>query len=316
MKINKFCLLFIGLILGFVSCKKEDDGFDVVEIEVRDRDEQQAADMDSLDKYLKAHYYNKSAFVGNSNPKIADLIITKITDEVISSDADSLLINAVGQPKTTVYEDTDYEYFILTLNQGGGTAPTFADDIRFIYEGFTLDDAVFDSALLPVVSDLAPGIPNKSLISGWGKAMPFFNTSESYIIKNDGTVDYVNPGVGVLFLPSGLAYFYQSRTGIPAYSPICFKFELYQTFQNDHDGDGIPSYLEDLNKNGELLSADFTTADDDTDGDSLPNYLDDDDDGDGVPTIDEDINGDGDPTNDIGKNGIANYLDPEETASK
>ena len=101
--------------------------------------------------------------------------------------------------------------------------------------------------------------------------------------------------------------------GIPAYSPIIFKFDLYQYFENDHDNDNVPSYLEDIDGDGELNN-------DDTDGNRVPDYLDPDDDGDGIPTKNEDLDGedgkgDGDPTNDIGKNGIPKYLDPEETES-
>ena len=43
----------------------------------------------------------------------------------------------------------------------------------------------------------------------------------------------------------------------------------------------------------------------------MPNYLDDDDDGDGVPTADEDVDGDGDPTNDDSNgDGTPDFLDP------
>ena len=315
MKINKFCLLFFGLILGFVSCKKEDDGgFDVVEIEVRDRDEQQKADMDSLAIYLGSHYYNSEELANiGLDAGIQDIVITKLGDGEVVPDGHTLLMDAVGDSKKTVYAETDYEYFVLEINVGGGnTSPTFADTVQILYEGFLRDGSVFDFKFIP---DNNP-LDLTDVISGWRKVIPNFNTAESYIINNDGTVNYYNSGLGVMFLPSGLSYFYNSRTGIPAYSPLIFKFEVLQADLNDHDNDSVPSYLEDINSNGELLSADFSTGDDDTDGDGLPNYLDDDDDGDGVPTIDEDINGDGDPTNDIGKNGIANYLDPEETASK
>ncbi|NJX15731.1 FKBP-type peptidyl-prolyl cis-trans isomerase [Tamlana crocina] len=289
MNIKKFSLLVVAALLVFTACKKDDDASDVPVIEIRDRAEQQAADMDSINKYLRNHYYNKSYFTGNSDPRIADLVITEITNEVIPPEADSLLINAVGDPKSTVYEGVDYQFYILEINKGGGKTPTFADNIRYIYEGFTLDNAIFDETSSPVESDLAPGVQNRSLISGWGKAMPFFKAASNFEINNDGTVSYVDPGVGVMFLPSGLAYFSQSRPGIPSYHPICFKFELYQTFVNDHDGDGIPSYIEDVDKNGIL--------DDNTDDDTFRNssgfiaplldYFDTDDDNDGIPTRDE-----------------------------
>ncbi|MCF7561747.1 peptidylprolyl isomerase [Sabulilitoribacter multivorans] len=312
MKLRKVTLFILILIVGFVSCKNDDDSGGVI-IEERDRTEQQIVDNDSIVGYLQTHYYNKSQFDGNTNPKIKDLVITEITDEIISSDADSLLINAV-ETKTVNYADTDYEYYILRLNQGGSTdSPTFADNVIVTYEGFTLDNEIFDSAVTPLTFDLT------SVIPAWRKVLPQFNTAESFVENGDGTVDYLNHGTGVMFVPSGLGYYSGATGSISSYSPLVFKFELYKMAQNDHDGDGVPSYLEDLNGDGEFIVnfEDLTVdTDDDTDGDGVPNYVDSDDDGDGILTINEDLNEDGDPTNDIGANNIPNYLDPEETASK
>ena len=103
-----------------------------------------------------------------------------------------------------------------------------------------------------------------------------------------------------------------------SYSPLIFQIELFATSLNDHDSDGVPSYLEDLNGDG-FFTIDVDeitdTTDDDTDDNNILDYVDIDDDGDGVPTINEDIDGDGDPTNDIGANGIPKYLDKDETES-
>src|SRR5690606_33690897 len=100
--------------------------------------------------------------------------------------------------------------------------------------------------------------------------LPLFNTAESFTEAEDGNVNFVNKGVGVMFLPSGLGYFSNASANTPAYSPLIFKFELLQMFQNDHDGDGIPSYLEDLNGDGQF-TVNFENRndpnDDDTDGD-------------------------------------------------
>ena len=57
-------------------------------------------------------------------------------------------------------------------------------------------------------------------------------------------------------------------------------FEIYQTEVNDHDSDGIPSYLEDVDN-------DIDLSNDDTDGNGLADFVDVDDDGDGVLTNDE-----------------------------
>ncbi|WCO03019.1 hypothetical protein [Psychroserpens ponticola] len=65
----------------------------------------------------------------------------------------------------------------------------------------------------------------------------------------------------------------------------------------EDDNDGIPSYLEDENLDGDNDPATNPT---DTDGDEIPDYLDEDDDGDNVLTIDEidteNLDGDNDPT--------------------
>ena len=83
-----------------------------------------------------------------------------------------------------------------------------------------------------------------------------------------------------MFLPSGLAYFSSAPSGIPLYSNLIFKFELYQSAPNDHDADGIFSHLEDLNNNQNVY-------DEDTDEDNIPNFLDNNDDNDTLLTKDE-----------------------------
>lgn len=313
MRKGKVALSILCLIVTFLACNKDDGGNTITPVEDRDRNEQQMADKDSIVQYLNGHYYNASAFDNNPNASIADLIITKLPDNGVLPDPtnNEILMDAV-ELKSVVYANTDYEFYILNLNPGGGEAPNFADQVRVKYEGFTLDNEVFDSAVTPIDFDLL------SLVPGWRKAIPFFNTAVSFVDNGDGTVDYTNHGVGVMFIPSGLGYFSNPTQTIPAYSPLVFKFDLFETSLADHDSDGVPSYLEDLNGDGEFtFHSDANTKDgDDTDSDNITNHFDNDDDGDGVLTINEDIDGDGDPTNDIGANGIPKYLDATETASK
>ena len=276
MRIRKIALYILCASIGFVACKKNDTPTTVVE--ERDRVEQQIVDNDSIIGYLETHYYNSSAFgASNPNPSIDELIISELPDDGILPDPDNntLLIDAV-ETKTTVYLDTDYEFYILKLNQGGGESPSFADKVRVNYEGRLLDETIFDITVNPVTFDLL------TLVRGWSKALPYFSTSESFTDVGDGTVEFNNYGVGVIFLPSGLGYYANATTNIYSYSPLIFKIELYQMSQNDDDGDGVPSFMEDLNGDG-----DFTLVDDDTDGDNIPDYADTDDDGDGVLTENE-----------------------------
>lgn len=311
MKLRKIALITLCMATCFLSCNKDDDGGTITPVEIRDRSEQQIADKDSLLGYLATHYYNSSEFDAIANPTIADLKIIELVEGTTVPDGGTLLKDATNlETKEVVFADTDYEYYILRLKQGNGAeSPTFADNAVVKYEGFTLNDAIFDSAVNPIGFDLT------GTVSGWRKVIPQFNVAESFVENGDGTVSFVNQGIGVMFLPSGLGYFSQAQSGIPVYSPLVFKFELLQTTQNDHDKDGIPSYLEDIDGDGEL----FDNTDEDFNpntGFPIYNYIDSDDDGDGVLTINEDIDGDGDPTNDIGKNNIPKYLDPEETETK
>lgn len=328
MKLKNIALITLCLSLCFVSCKKDDDtDDDIVVIEENDRTEQQVIDNASIIGYLETHYYNSDDFdETNLDPSISDLVFTELADgETTAPTGHTLLIDELQTTTNpdgklelhdAIYEDTDYEYYILRLNQGGGTdSPSFSDNVFVLYEGFTLDNTVFDNKIN--LDDDDP-FDLLGLIKGWSLVLPQFNTTESYIENNDGTVEFTNHGTGVMFLPSGLGYFSSSTVG-SSYAPLIFKFELIFASENDHDGDGVPSYLEDLNDDGEFTIADAdddAISPDDTDGDGFPDYFDNDDDGDGTLTIYEDLDEDGDPTNDdTDGDGIPNYLDTDDTES-
>lgn len=172
-------------------------------------------------------------------------------------------------------DEIDYEYYILRLNQGGGiSTPNYFDNIRVNYFGTLLDGTLFDSTASPTSIDLL------SLITGWNRVITQFNTAESFAEVGDGTINYTDYGLGVMFLPSGLAFFSTPSGVIAAYSPVLFKFELFETEINDHDNDGIPTYLEDL-------EGDLSLTNNDTDNDTFANFIDADDDNDETVTRDE-----------------------------
>ncbi len=306
LKSLKFTLLLTALIVAFISCKDDDEPN--VTFEIRDRAEQQIADKDSLLDYLSSNYYNSSLFESGTNHRIGDIVITELMEGETVPDGSTLLIDAVETHFTT-YLETDYEYYILRLNQGGGESPKFTDQVRVRYEGFLEDTGnIFDAIATPEDLPLQGLGFSGSAIRGWQLILPEFNTASDFVNEPDGITNYNDYGLGVMFVPSGLAYFATTRPNIPAYSNLIFKFELLQYQEEDHDNDGIPTYMEDYNGN-------LDVNDDDTDEDGSPDYIDLDDEGDGVLTMFEDIDGDGDPTNDIGANGIPKYLDPEETES-
>lgn len=315
MKIKQYQILFLLVVLTIVSCKKDDDGKQITKVEVRDRKEQQVVDRDSLLGYFETHYYNSSKFETPGNYTISDIVISELPKDgdgkylPMPNPDKNTMLNAPGVLKTYTYtlDDTEYEYYVLNISEGEGESPHFTDAVRLSYSGNTMDEKVFDSSVNPTDIEMVTNTGG-GVIKGWHLVIPKFKTASSFEINNDGTVAYSNYGLGVMFLPSGLGYYSNTQPSIPSYSNLIFKIALYQYEEKDHDGDGVASYLEDLD-------GDMSVLNDDTDGNKLPNYLDADDDGDGVLTKHEDLDGDGDPTNDIGKNGIPNYLDPQETKS-
>ena len=323
MKLKLYILLIAVLLIGYSCGDDDDDG--LVEVPEADRTEQQVIDNDSLVNFLQTHYIDESLLMNNSEVSFNDIEITElpVDGELPNPDDNTLLIDLV-EVLTTTYFDAEYEYYILKINQGGAeNSPNFSDKVRVSYEGTLMDDTVFDSSLTPVDFDLT------STIAGWGRVLPEFNNAEGFTINSDGTVTYNNPGIGVMFLPSGLGYFSAAAGTVPVYSNLIFKFKVFQSEVNDHDFDNVPSHLEDIN-------GDYDLTNDNSDDDTFADFVDSDDDNDGTLTIDEDLepdsdltvdrDGDGDPTNDIGDgdptnddtdgDGIPNYLDSDDSASR
>ena len=323
MKYKPYILLITILLLGFSCGDDDDDG--IIEVPEADRTEQQVIDNDSLVRYLQSHYVNASLLSNNPTISFTEININQLPDdgELPNPNQNSLLIDIV-ETLTTTYFDVEYEYYILKINQGGSeNSPNFSDKVRVSYEGTLMDDTVFDSSSTPVDFDLT------STIAGWGRVLPEFNLAEDFTINSDGTVTCKNPGIGIMFLPSGLGYYSAAAGSVPVYSNLIFKFKVFQSELNDHDFDNVPSHLEDIN-------GDYDLTNDNSDDDTFADFVDSDDDNDGTLTIDEDLepdsdltvdrDGDGDPTNDIGDgdptnddtdgDGIPNYLDPDDTASR
>ncbi len=180
-----------------------------------------------------------------------------------------------------------------------------------------LDRRVFDNRVSPVWFD------QTTVIEGWRESLVDYRGASGFSENADGTVKY-NDDYGniTVFIPSGLGYFNQPPVGITAYTPLVFNIQLYEVNQSDHDADGIPSYLEDID-NDRLLISD---TDDNTDGDNFSDYSDADDDNDGTPTKNEitvvDSNNDGVITldeitfYDDDGDGINNHLDSDDKEVK
>ena len=176
--------------------------------------------------------------------------------------------------------DITYTIYYLNLREGSGENITRVDSSFVSYKGFsftkttvdavdTYTQMVFDSKQNPVWLSL------DEVIRGWVEIIPRFKTG-TFSSQVDGTISFDNFGAGVIFIPSGLAYFSSGTLTIPSYSPLIFNFKLHNLRRRDHDRDGILS----MNEYGPNFDEDAI----DTDGDERPDYIDVDDDADGVLT--------------------------------
>lgn len=299
MKVHISVLIFV-LIL-FTSCSDDDDGQSG--FVPRDVEEVKAENMEQIETFLKTHYYE---LVDNpQNPNFQSIVYKAIGEN--DSDKQPVMDSEFLKSKTVTQLETEYNLYYLHLREGAESVrkATFADSVLVTYNGFTLlENKVFDSSPNPVWFDL------RSNIIGFYEVMDEFRGSTGVVENPDGTVTFDdNFGMGTIFIPSGIGYFSAppSGSGIGAYAPIAFNIQLYKSIEADHDGDGVPSWMEDINGNRRL-------NDDDTDGDRVPNFADPDDDGDGVPTRQEvNLDEDGNlilPLPDSNGNGTPDYLDP------
>ncbi|MDR5590935.1 hypothetical protein [Christiangramia sp. SM2212] len=309
MRINKLLLICLTAFLVF-SCDKDDD--DILPVTLRDRGEQAIEDDQDLVEYLSTHFYNYEEFENPSED--FDYVIR--FDTIAGDNADKTpIIDSDGLiTKTVNSEGVDQQLYVLKVREGVGAKPTFADSTFVTYSGELLNGNNFDSRLkTPTWLNLSPyfsrsqGGVAPGVIKGYQAALLEFGGASGYSVNSDNTINWNNDyGIGAVFVPSGLGYFNQARPGIPSYSPILFQFSLYIAREADHDNDGVPSYMEDLDGDKDVLN-------DDSDENGLPNVSDPDDDGDGTPTRDEIIiNEDGTISfPDANDNGIPDYLDPD-----
>lgn len=303
-KIKYAFALSIVMLVVAVSCKK-DDGGGPEPIPPRDRGEEAIRAQAEIEVFLETHFYNYEDF--QADPENFEMKFDTIAGDNASK---TPLIEQVDFMEVDDIVDTDvtYKLYYLNVREGEGERPHFSDYTFNTYEGRLMNLDLFDSSVIPVRFNLVDTPTTPGIIRGLQQAIIKFRGASNVISNPDGTLTFEGYGIGAVFIPSGLAY-YQFPTatgGLDAYEQLIFSFELFESEVADHDEDGIPSFMEDLNGNGYLL-------DDDTDGSGGANYLDNDDDGDGRRTEFEiEIDGNGNITfPDVDGDGIPDYLDSD-----
>ena len=287
---NKFKYYFILLIatVSLFSCSKN-----TTVTPPRDYTVQNNTDNADIEEYLKNNFItviNHPGFNDDQNVTIAP----------IANGETSIWDQKTYQLKTRItnIHNIDYTIYYLVLRQGEGDSPCNVDGVLTSYKGSYLDRVITTGTATTVTAtDFEDVLYPQSMVSlystitGWSEIFPQFKTG-TYSSNSDGTVSHKDFGAGVMFIPSGLAYYATGSGIIPAYAPLVFSFKLFEIQRLDQDGDGIPSYLEDINGDGYVYdyrnTVNYSSATapnvDDTDGDTIPDFLDVDDDNDNYTT--------------------------------
>jgi hypothetical protein len=289
---NKFKFYFILLIttVSLFSCSKDD----AVEVTPpRAYADQYITDIADIEEYLKTYYLDMDL----SDPNFADKDV-KIAKIPVGGTQPTLMsyLNATTYPKLLSREvslhSVKYTLYYLVLREGVGTAPCNVDGVFASYRGDYLERIAATTTTAASISTTKfeeTKFPQSffelaNTIAGWGETFPEFKTG-TYTSNSDGTITYKDFGAGVMFIPSGLAYYNSGSGSIPSYAPLVFSFKLYEIKRLDQDADGIPSFQEDIDGDGYVryLATGIENIDD-TDKDGVPDFLDVDDDGDKYPT--------------------------------
>lgn len=286
--------LFVAFGLTIASCTKSES---TATVALRDYNEQYASDIDSIDKYIDTHYI--SSVDGDFN-------ITMAKIPVGGSQLSVRLQQVYPLDSIKVQNDdhdVNYKIYYLKLREGVNENPTAVDSVYVSYKGNLLTDGQFDYSESPVWFQL------QAVVAAWGEIIPLFKTGTYDTSEGPEPTTFSNFGAGVMFVPSGLAYYNQIPSAyIPSYSPLIFSFKLKSQRFRDHDKDGVLSKFE---VSPTLIGQ--KPADYDSDGDGVANFYDIDDDGDRYMTKNEiHKNSNGSIIfEDTDLDGIPNYLDPD-----
>ncbi|CAI8170321.1 MAG: Uncharacterised protein [Bacteroidota bacterium] len=295
-KLTYFLGIFCFLAL-ITSCEEQQQrGF----IEPpRDYADQRATDNDSLLTFLQNRFYNYEDYQNAASNEL----VTFTLDTIQGTNATKTpLIDQVDEITLKVKDNDgtyhDHTAYILPLREGVGTAPTVADSVFVTYRGMLLNLYTFDQRTSPIWFEAL------NVVKGFGALMPYVKKAAAPTVNMDGTYSFDGFGSAAIFMPSALGYYNSTQSSvIPQYSPLIFAVDLYTYNTSDHDGDTVPTHLEDLDMDGYF--------DDDTDSDGVPNFRDVDDDNDEILTRNEyDQDNNGTPDDSDG-DGIPDYLDKD-----
>jgi len=292
---NKFTIYLLLTFTLLLSCNKDDDNT----IEIRDYSEQAVIDEQTIEEYLKSHYYNYEDFNSSNSFEVDIKVrIDTITDATANKTPlfDQVKIKTINVSDSDGIE-TPHKLYYIIAREGIISNPSIVDSVYITYKGMLTDNSIFDERKYPAWLDLA------NSLQGFREGVSELKSGE-FKQNSNGTIQYSSYGVGLFFLPSGIGYFENTTSNIPEYSPLIFSVSLMTSNPTDHDSDGVLSINEDIDGDGSPFY-------DDTDNDNIWNMYDADDDGDGTLTINELDKNNDQIIDDTNNDGIPDYLDPD-----
>ena len=292
---NKFTIYLLLTFTLLLSCNKDDDNT----IEIRDYSEQVVIDEQTIEEYLKSHYYNYEDFNSSNSFEVDTKVrIDTITDATANKTPlfDQVKIKTINVSDSDGIE-TPHKLYYIIAREGTISNPSIVDSVYITYKGMLTDNSIFDERKYPAWLDLA------NSLQGFREGVSELKSGE-FRQNSNGTIQYSSYGIGLFFLPSGIGYFENTTSNIPEYSPLIFSVSLMTSNPTDHDSDGILSINEDIDGDGSPFY-------DDTDNDNIWNMYDADDDGDGTLTINELDKNNDQIIDDTNNDGIPDYLDPD-----
>ncbi|WP_299667330.1 peptidylprolyl isomerase [uncultured Polaribacter sp.] len=246
---NIFLLLLLGIIVIY-SCDDDSRAFVNPFVDI-DHEALAISDDDTLVNFLKNHYYDKDL------DSVKPLISGKTP---IYDDEPNLKIMDAKR------NDIDYKLYVYSISKGDPSPdvdkgePSISDSIFAKYSGQAILSTNELSSEFDRNTSGAWFTYNTLAVRGWSYG--FMNFKGGYLKKEsngdpfNGPITYLNGGKGILFIPSGLAYtsiVLNNQNSPLVNQNLMFYIELLDFVKDtDHDNDGVPSYLEDANGDGDL----------------------------------------------------------------
>lgn len=228
--------MFAFVFVTIWSCKK-DDGPGIEVVPPRLLSEVALENDATIKDFLDNHFYNYEEFANpgpNFNYRIViDTIAGNNSDKTpLSQQVLTEVVKVSSTDLNLPSEETDIEHtlYYLIAREGIGNQATAKDSVYLNYRGKRLDGTVFDSRLgSPTWFDL-PGTLSETVqvppaVTGFRNGVAKFKAGGEIIDKGDGTFEVAGSGIGLIIMPSGLAYFQNSTVG-QAYAPLLFEVNL------------------------------------------------------------------------------------------